>query len=152
MVFVWSAGSKLRSRSAFMEFAWSLRPLVRRVRPTAVALVAAELTVAPALVVLPVWGLCAACALLLVLTAGVVVIVRRRLTVRCRCFGAAGQLGVRHLVRNLVLLGVGAAGLAGTAMHADARVAWPGVVLAGGFGIVLSTLVIRYEDVIELVR
>jgi Methylamine utilisation protein MauE len=150
VVFCWSAASKLRSRTAFTEFVRSLRPLTDRAEPAAVVLVAGEVAVPPLLLVAPVWGLSVAWVLLLVLNAGVFFIVRRRLAVRCRCFGAAGQLGIRHLVRNLALLGVATTGLVMAAFRTDTRAAWPGVLLAAGVATVLSTLVIRYDDIIEL--
>lgn len=150
VVFGWSAAGKLRSPAAFGEFARSLAPLVRRYTPAAVLLTAAEVALAPLVLVAPAWGFGLACVLLAVLAAGVLVVVRRRLAVRCRCFGAGGgQLGVRHAVRNLVLLAVGAAGLAATVAGPAGSTA-VGALLAAGAAVVLATLVNHLDDVVEL--
>jgi hypothetical protein len=90
--------------------------------------------------------------LLGVLTAGVVLVVRRRLVVRCRCFGAGRtRIGRRHVVRNLLLLLVGGLGLVaalspGTAPSTDAA----GVLLAVGAAVLLASFVFHFDDLVEL--
>lgn len=152
LVFAWSAVTKLRSRAAFDEFARSLAPLVSRTVPAAALLTAAEALVPPLLLAAPVWGFGLAGGLLGVLTAGVVLVVRRRLVVRCRCFGAGrARIGRRHVVRNLSLLLIGGLGLVaalspGTAPSTDAA----GVLLSVGAAVLLASFVIHFDDLVEL--
>jgi len=152
VVFGWSVAGKLRSRRAFHEFATSLDPLVRRTGSAAVTLTVAEALVPPLLLVVPAWGFGLASGLLVVLAGGVLLVVRRRLDVRCRCFGVGrARLGVRHAVRNLLLLLVAGTGLLATL---SARMAPPvdgaGVLLAAGSAVVLATFVVHLDDLVEL--
>jgi methylamine utilization protein MauE len=70
---------------------------------------------------------------------------RRKLGIRCRCFGTnAGELGTSQAVRNAVLVAIAVA--AGYA----ARTAGHGVatadVAAASFGVVLGCLIVRWDD------
>ncbi|MEQ4304195.1 MauE/DoxX family redox-associated membrane protein [Plantactinospora sp. B6F1] len=152
VVFGWSAGSRLRSRAAFREFADSLAPLVRRTGPVAGLLTVAEALVPPLLLAAPAWGFGLATGLLGVLATGVALVVRRRLEVRCRCFGGGpARLGVRHVVRNLSLFLVGGTGLLAALSTGAARpVDGAGVLLSAGAAVILATFVIHLDDIVEL--
>lgn len=85
-----------------------------------------------------------AAALLAVLTAGVVLILRRRLTVTCACFGASrSTIAPIHAVRNglLLLCAAVAAGL-GSHLPTDLVTA----VVAVGAGGVLALVFTRLDD------
>jgi hypothetical protein len=88
-------------------------------------------------------------ALLTVLTIGILRILQQRSAVPCRCFGASkAPLGARHVVRNVGLMLLAAAGGAGTL----ARPVSAGIqesVLALGVGAVLAVLAITFEDLVE---
>jgi hypothetical protein len=152
VVFGWSVVGKLRSRTAFRGFADSLAPLVRRTTPVAVLLTGAEALVPALLPVVPVLGFGLAAVVLAVLTAGVLTAVRRRLTIRCRCFGGTGtRLGVRHVVRNLLLFVVSGLGLAVTATAGPTpSTGGAGMFLSAGVAVVLATVVIHLDDLVEL--
>ncbi|MGI5145072.1 MauE/DoxX family redox-associated membrane protein [Plantactinospora sp. CA-294935] len=152
VVFGWSTASRLRSRRAFGEFAGSLTPLVRRTGAVAVLLTVVEALVPPLLLVAPAWGFGLATGLLAVLAAGVLLVVRRRLDVRCRCFGnGSARLGVRHVVRNLLLFLVAGTGLlAALSAGAAPPVDGPGVLLSAGAAAILATFVVHLDDLVEL--
>lgn len=82
--------------------------------------------------------------LLAVLTAGVVVILRRRLDVKCACFGAAtSTIGPIHVVRNSALLFMAiATGWLGPHVPDDLAA----VVVAIGIGGVLALVITRLDD------
>jgi hypothetical protein len=145
-----AAGSKLRNRASFAEFAMSLRPLGL---PSSVAAltVFAEATI-PALLLTtrtaPV-GLVAAAVLFTGLTMVPAMALRRGLHLACRCFGPARRpLTVRHVVRNAVLLTVAVTGL--TAATGGAVPA-AGAVVAVGAGFVGALLLIVFDDLVDLV-
>ncbi|MEU7909467.1 MauE/DoxX family redox-associated membrane protein [Microbispora bryophytorum] len=151
VVFGWSAVSKLASREAFRRFGRSIEPLTGGGTWPAAALCAAEALVLPLVVVAPPVGFGLAAGLVAVLTAGVAVVLRRGLAVRCRCFGGGeAALGTRHVVRNLALLGVAALGLAVAVLPGGAGVDGPGVLLAAGVALLAAALVIRFDDVADL--
>ncbi|WP_169986193.1 MauE/DoxX family redox-associated membrane protein [Microbispora sp. H10836] len=135
IVFLMSAVSKLRGRTAYEEFTAATRALTRlparRVRPVAALVVAAEAAVAPLLAWGPtvLAGFCVALGLLAAFTVAIVAALRRGRRVPCRCFGASAvPVGPGHLARNAVLVVAAAAGavLAAT----EAVVAGSGAVLA----------------------
>jgi hypothetical protein len=109
-------------------------------------LIAAEMTSA-VLLLLPwtaVAGAGLATALLAVLTAGVVLILRRRLKVTCACFGASSStIAPIHAVRNgLLLLGAVVAAALGPHVPTDLLTA----VVAVGAGGVLALVFTRLDD------
>jgi hypothetical protein len=164
VVFAVSAWSKFRSRAAFDAFADSLRPLLpaRFAGPAGTALTIAETAVVLALAssvaaALFRWGMAGPCGLvalaaalllLVVLTLGVVLAVRRGSGATCACFGAKQRpLSRRHIVRNATLLVAAAAGLAG--------VARPGIeplvaIVAIVAGLVAATVVVTLDDLVDL--
>ncbi|MFF9457329.1 MauE/DoxX family redox-associated membrane protein [Streptomyces flaveolus] len=107
-VFTVAAAGKSRPR-VFTDLSASLAPygLTGRAlsRLVATTLIAAEATVAAALLLGHVSaGLGLAALLLAVLAGGVLVSMRRQLNVRCACFGSTGEtLGRRQLWRNITL-------------------------------------------------
>jgi hypothetical protein len=126
----------------------------RGVGALAGSVVAAELTVVGLLAVpatIPV-GFVLAAGVLLAFSVGIARVLRAGGSAPCRCFGpSAAPLGVRHLVRNGVLVTVALAGLAadrlgggGGALH-PAGVAL-GVVAAG----TLAFLVVFFDDLTDL--
>ncbi|MFI0480988.1 MauE/DoxX family redox-associated membrane protein [Actinomadura sp. 9N215] len=169
VVFAVAAFAKARSADAFRDFARSLRrlgvPAPRAGTPIAVAVVAVEAAVA----VLLAWsaaltaagadgpwrtapgsaGLAAAAALLLAFSAGIGAGLRRGGRTTCQCFGpSATVLGVRHIVRNLLLAGLAAAGLPGTGGDGHAA----GLLVAACAGATAALLVIASDDIVRLFR
>jgi hypothetical protein len=167
LVFAASSASKLRSRSAYQAFRVGLREtrLVpeRRLAATTAALAGAEAVVAVVLVAaavivsvgaagataLGLIALSAAASLTAVLAVGVATVVRRGISARCACFGAgARQLSRLHLVRNLCLLAVQAAGLALAPLAR--RPAPATATIAAVAGLVFALVFIRWEDIASL--
>jgi hypothetical protein len=157
-VFLTSFLGKAAGRVAYDGFVASLR--ATRLLPgltgvMAPALVTAELAVCALLVVpaapgVAVAGLVAAASLLVGLTAGVTLVVRRGVTAPCHCFGASATvLGRRHIARNGA---VAALAVAGAVAATDLRAHPGGAVLAALGGVVLGALVVRLDDVLELFR
>jgi Methylamine utilisation protein MauE len=168
-VFGASAVAKLHSRAAYRSFRAGLRettlmpagllPVTVAALPGAEAVTAAGLTAAAVLVATAGPGanpaaeaaLTVACLLTATLAAGVAVVIRRGTQARCACFGAGSTrpLGGAHLLRNLVLLAVLAAGLASSPLgHGH-----PGpadTIVAAAAGAVAALLFIRWEDLAEL--
>jgi methylamine utilization protein MauE len=148
---------KLRGRQGLVALAGSLVAM-RLVRPgrgqrVAVLLVLAEVGTVALLGVVwaPVLGFAAAAALLAVLTAGVVRVLRRGAAAPCRCFGASAMPVSRvHAVRNAGLCALAVAG--GVAAVAGGTGEPPGFVVAGAIGGVAAVLVVVLDDVVELFR
>lgn len=93
-------------------------------------------------------GLALAAALLVAFIVGITRALRRGTTAPCRCFGAsATPLGVPHVVRNGVLVGVAAAGaFAGSALPTDL----PGITITAVSAAVTTLAVVRLDDVVAL--
>jgi uncharacterized membrane protein YphA (DoxX/SURF4 family) len=105
-----SAVGKARSRDAFVAFTGAVRTVggipARWSRPAAVAVVAAESTLAVLLLVGPARRLAAGGALLLLaaFTAVLARMLARRDQRPCHCFGSGdAPVAARHVVRNLLL-------------------------------------------------
>jgi hypothetical protein len=155
-VFAVSSWSKLRGRAAFVASLEAMRLVpARLVRPVAAAVSGAEAVVAVGLLV-GLWhrgvalvALAAAGPLLAVLTAGIVVLLRRGTVAHCACFGGAGQLLRRaHVVRNgLLLLVVGAAAALVVATGPAGPAATALGAFAGGVG---ALLLIRLDELVDL--
>jgi hypothetical protein len=151
VVFVVSAGGKVRDRRHYREFATSLHPLLPAAFRNSVpaVVVAAEITCAVLLLVPPATslGFAVAAGLLVAFTAGTGWVLATGRTAVCRCFGVGAQrISPVHLVRNLLLLAFTAAG-------AGAGTVAPGGVLpavVAGTGVAL--LMIRLDDVTDLFR
>ncbi|HLX48338.1 MAG TPA: MauE/DoxX family redox-associated membrane protein [Streptosporangiaceae bacterium] len=168
-VFGASAAAKLRSGKTYRLFRDGLlatRLLPRRLlAPAAAVLAGAEALVAaglsatavliaasvPGAASLAEFALAVTALLSSLLTAGVAVVIRRGTQATCACFGPGRgrQLGRAHLVRNLSLLAVICAGMAGIAL-AHGRPAVAGAVLGAIAGAVAALLFIRWDDLAEL--
>ncbi|MEV0729247.1 MauE/DoxX family redox-associated membrane protein [Polymorphospora sp. NPDC050346] len=149
IVFAVAAAAKARP-AGFRELVTLLRAArllpAARAAPAAVVLIAAEAVTAaclahPATVR---FGLAAAGLLLVVLTAGLAVALRRRVPLSCSCFGSGGgPIGVAQLGRNLVLLACAAVGWAGAAGARPSLVAWAAAAFA-------AALLLRLDDLHDL--
>jgi hypothetical protein len=168
-VFAASAAAKLHSRAAYRSFRAGLRetalmpqgpmPTVAAALPGAEAVTAVGLGIAAVLVATEGAGaiaaaeaaLAVACVLTVTLTAGVAVVMRRGTQARCACFGARSTrpLGGAHLLRNLVLLAVLAAGLASSPLG-HGHLGPADTIVAAAAGAVAALLFIRWEDLAEL--
>jgi hypothetical protein len=168
-VFGASAASKLSGAKAYRLFRDSLlaTKLLPRHRLSAVAavlagaevLAAAGLAAAAVLVAASVPGaislaesaLAVTALLIALLAAGVAVVIRRGTQAPCACFGPSRgrPLGRAHLVRNLSLLALICAGLAGVPL-AHGRPTVAGAVLGAIAGAIAALLFIRWDDLAEL--
>jgi hypothetical protein len=153
LLFLMSAASKLRSRSAYADFLAATRRLAPPwppVRVAAVAVVAAELAIA-ALVAAPGTvraGFALALGLLAAFTYAILAALRRPERAPCACFGASGRpLGYGHVARNLVLMAVSALGLLTDAPVTGDVAA---MVTAIATGAVAAIVVALGDDLIDL--
>ncbi|WP_425576998.1 MauE/DoxX family redox-associated membrane protein [Streptomyces kunmingensis] len=159
-MFLASAVSKTSSGRSFRLFLESVgnMPLVP---PTGVRLVALGVIFAEiSILVLLLWPSAAAQAVAFLVAAGllavfalsIAVAIRRGATTPCRCFGSSAvPLGMRHLLRNLVLAGFAGLGTRlvldpGEPMHPG------GAVIAAVSGAVLAALIAALDDIVELYR
>ncbi len=166
VVFATSGASKLRGPDAQRTFAASLGDLpflpARSVRGVAAALTAGELMVAadllasliagwaglPGAVAMTAVALTATAILLITLTVGIAITLRRGVRAGCACFGSAHRpLGVSHLVRNVLLLA--AAGTA-AALPPAPPVRPQDLLVAVTAGAVAAFLIIHADDMAEL--
>jgi hypothetical protein len=164
VVFLVSATSKLRGPRDFETSLRELRILPRRwVGLVAAVITVAEVALAAASIVAEVGLLCgwdggrvvaggalAVAGLLLIgLTTGIALAIRRGTGGRCACFGVSDRpLGRRHLVRNGLLLVAAVLGGAGLGDRHDVTVAGGLVALAAG-GLVALVL-IHLDELVEL--
>ncbi|MEU5878707.1 MauE/DoxX family redox-associated membrane protein [Spirillospora sp. NPDC047279] len=167
VVFTVAAGSKARSAATFRAFARSLRRLgVPGPRTgTPVAVVAGESVIA----LLLAWsaaftlagadgawrdvpgslGLVSAAASLIVFSAGIGAGLRRGGGATCQCFGPSTTvLGVPHIVRNVLLAALAAAGVPVTGGNGHAA----GLLIAACAGVAAALLVIASDDIVRLFR
>ncbi|MBE1486638.1 MauE/DoxX family redox-associated membrane protein [Plantactinospora soyae] len=158
VVFLVSAASKLRNRSAFDAFAVGLRDTglvsAGNTRRIGVLTVAAEVGVVLLLAVpatVPI-GYLLAGALLAVFVGGIGLMMRRGVDATCPCFGVSTtRLGGRQVIRNAVLLAIAGTGLvaalAGTGVGSGE---WAGLLLAAVTGAVVALIVVRLDDIVDL--
>lgn len=156
-VFLVSLATKVRSRTAYLEFVSGTAALLavslRRARPLAAATTWAEAVIVVLLAVPATAALgLGVAAVTLVCFAGVLVRVIRLGSPRpCRCFGqSATSVSPAHVVRNLVL-----AVLAGVAMvcattDTDTAVSGLGATLTAAISVVCVVCVVRFDDLVEL--
>ncbi|GLY53084.1 MauE/DoxX family redox-associated membrane protein [Lentzea sp. NBRC 102530] len=112
-VFLAALAGKARSRQGFAEFRDSIAALVPLPATVIAVLVLAGEALAVVLLAVPgtLFGYGLAAVLLAAFCGAVLLAVTARKSVRCRCFGAGGDvLGPKHLVRNGMLLAVAALG------------------------------------------
>jgi hypothetical protein len=167
LILLVSAISKVRSRTDYAEFVASVPAFgipARWTRLFAAVTVTAEFTITalllPATVLMTVgsnagrWlaaaGLLLATGLFGVLTAAVWRAVARQSGAVCRCFGPARTvLAHRHVVRNALLLLVAILGAVPLSVAGTVDPAIAG--LAGAIGALGAVLVIRFDDLAELI-
>lgn len=156
VVFAVSLASKVRSRAAWSGFVDSVRRLGQLRGPLAAvmagAVATAELLVVGLLAV-PVstpLGLALGAALLVGFTVALMRARRRGVRAACRCFGAStSPVGIRQVVRNLLLLGaVGLAGVGAAAGTAPLHLA--GLVVAVTAGLAVAVVLILLDEFVEL--
>jgi hypothetical protein len=150
--------SKVRSRAAFREFAASLRDIswLGVTERSAVGLAIPALEIGTVLLLaMPsaaVWGFATASVLLAAFTAVTGRELARGRRIRCRCFGAgAARIGAPQIVRNLVLLAGSCAGLLAEPVSHGA-VSPPGLVYAVGLAMLAAMALVRWDDLVLLVR
>ncbi|MEO3790871.1 MauE/DoxX family redox-associated membrane protein [Nonomuraea sp. B10E15] len=160
VVFLVAVAGKLFRRRNLTEFrsslaAFGVRP---RWRPAVTAGVAGGELAAAALLPVEVTalaGLAIGAALLIAFTSAIAVALRRGTPADCRCFGGSARpLGLRHLVRNAILLSIAACGTAGTVLATNPGAAgWDAValLLSGSVALFLAAMLIAYDDLVSLV-
>ncbi|MBB3729022.1 MauE/DoxX family redox-associated membrane protein [Nonomuraea dietziae] len=151
VIFVVSAFSKLRSRTALRSFAATLGMLPGPARlPAAAATAAAEVAAAATMMVFPPIGLAVSGMLLIAFSLWIAVSLRGGRREPCQCFGAsATPLGPVHLIRNGLLLLVVALGWA-TLMFPGDPVTVAGLALAVPVGLAAAALLIIFDDIADL--
>jgi hypothetical protein len=160
VVFLLAALSKIRrrgDRAEFTEATGALLParFYRYRRPVAALVITAELATV-ALVALPATAALGLLLAALVLTAFTVAIgaaLGRSRPVSCRCFGSGrSELSRLHMVRNLSLAALAAAGAAGAlAGGGTGTVALPGLLLLAGGAVLVAVLLTRLDDLAAIV-
>jgi hypothetical protein len=158
VVFASAVAGKVSSVRGFEDFRDSIVLLIRPGRwagraaealanGLALAVVLAEV-VAVVLLVVPGMrpaGYVLSGLLLAVFAAGIVVAMRSKRRIRCRCFGSGGSvLGRQHLIRNVVLIMIAALGWAVAPTPGGAPQEVLVALVAGGL---LGLLVTRWDDV-----
>lgn len=122
--------------------------------PVAVGLVVAEVVTAVLLLVpaTAAWGSVAAVLLFGVLTGGVLRVVRSERKVSCNCFGASrdATLSGVHVGRNLALVALAFAAL-GLSLN-GATAALPQAAVAAFGALVVAAVVVRLDDLVDLLR
>ena len=159
MTFTYSAATKVAGRAAYADFRGWLRSAAGVPRsfaaPAAAVTVALEAAAAGAVLVpaLAPAGFAVAVVLLAAFSAGVRSMIRRRVAVPCRCFGAGHRPpGPAHLVRNAILLAVAALGLVLTAAGAGPPPLGADAVLAVVAGATAALLLVNLDELVVLYR
>jgi hypothetical protein len=157
LVFAVAVFAKVRGPSAYREFeSWLAAlpvPLARnRALPVILAAAEAAIVVLVAVPAVATAGLTLAACCLAVLAAGTVVIVRRGARVSCQCFGPSrSPLGVRHLVRDGVLLVIAVTGAAISGLGTGRDAASPrGIALSLAAALIGATFLVFSDDLIAL--
>ncbi len=145
-----SAVGKLRVRTAFRGSVADMAVLpARAVTPVATAVPLAE-AVAVVLLVLPptaTIGCLLALVLLTAFTTGIVIVLRRGTQASCLCFGTTERpYGVRHLVRNGLLIVAAAAGVATSGPATDLL----GTLIAIVAGAVAAVMLVVSDELLDL--
>lgn len=154
LVFVVSAVTKWSAPGEFTTSLVQMRVLPDRLNRPAAALVIAGETMVPVLLAVPTLttgrlGWLLAAALLIGFTVAIVVSLRRGAAAPCRCFGRSTiPLGARHVVRNLLLLGVVGTGLVAGAVGGTMDIG--GMVIAGIAGAIVAGFVVMFDDLVAL--
>jgi hypothetical protein len=160
VVFCVAAITKMRRKSDLVQFRATIAAFgigFRWTSTAAGAVIAGELTAASLILIdaTALGGLALAAGLLAIFTVMIRLTARRGVAMSCRCFGASDQpLGVRHVVRNTILLSITAVGVAGTLITPSGadRLDVAALILSGFVGVVLAALVVAYDDLVALMR
>jgi hypothetical protein len=159
VTFAYSAATKVAGRAAYADFrGWlgSAAGVPRSLAAPAAAVTIALEAVAAWAVLVPALapaGFAVAAVLLAAFSAGVHSMVRRRVTVPCRCFGTGHRPpGPAHLVRNAILFAVAASGLALTAAGAGPPPLGADAVLACAAGATAALLLVNLDELVVLYR
>ncbi|CAL9278676.1 MauE/DoxX family redox-associated membrane protein [Streptomyces sp. SudanB52_2052] len=155
MVFAASLTMKLLRKNGWHRFTASVRGLAPHLpaRTTAVAVCAAEASVA--LLIVPagtaVYGLAGAVLLLLCFTVALVVALRRRKRVSCGCFGkSATPVSGFTVARNSLLTAGALAGIITRPDPTGAATPWPGTLTAIAVGAVAAALAYLTDELADL--
>ena len=149
-----SLAGKLRGRAAYAAFVAATKSLLatgdRQAGVLAPLTIAAEIGTVVALAIGPA-GLVAAAALLGCFTGALVLALRRGSVAPCRCFGASTTpIGLHHVVRNVVLIGLAAAGLIAGAAPGDPPVE-PAALAITALAVGVCVLVTaRLDDLVDV--
>lgn len=153
VTFAWSALSKVVGPAAHRDFRhWvgtATGVPTRFAAPVAALVVALEAAIAAAVLVpaLAAVAFAAAVLLLAAFTVGTHRMIRRRVTIPCRCFGAGTRPpGPIHLVRNGLLMAVAAAGFA--SWPAAATPPLPALVLAAAIGASVALVCVNLDEIV----
>lgn len=159
LVFVLAAAvfGKLRGAESRRDYLKTFHEmgLPARLRwPVAVGLVLAEVVTAVLLLIPATVAVGSAAAVLLfgLLAGGVLRIVRMEQKVSCNCFGAGrdANLSAVHVVRNLALFAV-ALGSLGLSLNGTTA-ALPQAAVAAFGALIIAAIVVRLDDLVDLVR
>lgn len=157
VVFLLAVTGKVLGVGAFAEFTRSVADMKavrpRLVEPAARATVLAEavtvLLVAIPLRLTAVLGFAVAVVLTMVFSRAILRTIRSGNRTSCRCFGrSSSPLGIRHLVRNGMLIALAAVGLAAASAGGSADLAGALVAVLGGFFVGL--VVAMFDDLAQL--
>lgn len=163
--FAASAIGKVRGRAARAEFVVATAALLSAVlagrtprwagvRSLAAVVIGAEFAIVVLLVVPATQpsGFCLAAALLAAFCVAIACAIRRGVRTACHCFGgSAAPVGRAHLVRNGLLLVAAVAGW-GLGPAGVAHLEPVGVVVGAASGIVVAAMLVRLDDLVDLVR
>lgn len=156
-IFLVSLFGKVRGPAAYGVFVRATGRLLsvsgRAGRVLAALTVAAECLVVVALVAPAAVGFAAAIALLCVFSGALVRALRRGEDTGCHCFGASTTpVGLHHVVRNLVLVAVAAAGLIVEVWAHPGGYRLAGVAVTAPAVVACVLLVTRLDDLVALFR
>ncbi len=141
-----ASGSRRRSFAASLA-GFGVGPRARD--PVAAAVIAGELVTVALLAIAPASGYAAAAAVLIVMTLAIARAIASGAPAVCRCFGGSDSaLGLHHVVRNALLVGVSALALVASSSGAGASLADAASWLAALAGAAAGALVTRWDDIV----
>ena len=151
-----AVAGKLRRRD-FIAFVGALRgfgvPADLARAPLAALIVTLEAAAATLLLAAPRIGYALALGLVAAFTLGLCGVVRSGRQVACRCFGAStAPIGLAHLVRNATILAVIGLGITAGALTDDGVIALPAQLTAIACGALGGAAIVRWDDLVYLVR
>lgn len=158
VTFAVAAGSKTLRPGAFTEFRLALPrmlPMPARLAGMVTWLVVVAEAVTAVVVAVPATalsGFLLATIMMVVFTISIIVMIRRRSTEPCHCFGVSTRPpGLLDVVRNVVLAAIALTGLIGTATSpGSSALAWGALVLTIGVGAVVALLLLSLAEIAEI--